>query len=300
MKNRTKTRLTYLLGILLIFILIILFKDRLSFLMSSKQQSIFPNLKTDNITEISINSGSKKTVLLKKNNQWTATVDKEIYQADQDKVNTLLNSLKNLTKKDVVSTNKNNHKNLGVDKNLVSFKQGNSVNTLYIGYPSGEETFVRKDQDTEVFSTNVINSNVIYDDYRNLEIPLVNELDNVNKVMLIYEEKNINLEKKANEWLINGQLAKKEQVDYFLSDLKTLRANDVSHDQQIRNGLSLPDITISLTEKNNQRELNAYYLDENSYYITVNTNTDLYIITKSVMDALKKSDKYFLGTEAGI
>lgn len=113
----------------------------------------------NNIDKIEINYQQEKTVLKKNNNQWLIKT-KENKPADEQLVTDLLNKLKVLKPKELVSQNPDNHEKYGVKGTMAAelqvFQNGQKKFELLVGKagPSFNSHYIRQPNKNEVFLSN--------------------------------------------------------------------------------------------------------------------------------------------------
>lgn len=142
------------------FLGLIFFGGILFFLKTPKKnQNYQPWLseKIDLITKIEIKEGEKETILKKENQDWLL----EDSPADQEKASQFLEKLKILQRAELVSENRENHFQYGLDRKkaieLKVFENENPLLHLLIGTPGPdfEKTHIRIFDENEVYLSNI-------------------------------------------------------------------------------------------------------------------------------------------------
>lgn len=144
--------------LILSFLGLILFGGILFFLKTPKENNYQPWLseKNDLITRIEIKTGEKEIVLKKESQDWLL----EDSPADQEKINQLLEKLKILQRTELVSENRENHAQYGLDREkaiqLKVFENENLLLDLLIGTPGPdfEKNHIRVFDENEVYLSN--------------------------------------------------------------------------------------------------------------------------------------------------
>lgn len=109
------------------------------------------------VNKIEIIETGQSTILEKKGNEWTT----ENQSVDEEKINKLIETLKQLKKENLVSENKENQVNYGVDdKNgtkLIAKEGESTLLSLIIGYagPDYEKAYIKVNNEDKVFLSNV-------------------------------------------------------------------------------------------------------------------------------------------------
>jgi ribosomal protein L31 len=142
MKN--KTRIFYLLWILIFITIFFIVKDNLNKIFPKKTAKIFSTIKKEQIKEIEIETNDKKIKIYKKNNQWLTKKDNTEFNADKERVEKIIEAFLNLEKEETASTNPKNFKNLGIDKQKITIATDSNKHSVYIGNsPSFEKNYLK-------------------------------------------------------------------------------------------------------------------------------------------------------------
>lgn len=290
--KRNRTRLIQLIVILLAVFLILFLKNQLPQFLSQKPNQPFSSLKKEQIAEI-ILTKDKTTSLFKKDKTWYVKKNNNEFRADTDRISKIIESIVNLKKDNIVSNNKNKHKDLGIDKQKIEIKVSEKSYVIYVGNISGlSSNYVRINADSEVFTAEGLDEAFTSDDYRDLLVHLINDETKVTSIEIDFEDKKTALNKKDNDWKIGEKIAKKDRVDFFLNDLKTLKAYDILP-RNVSVSESQP-ITINIIENN--REKKAEFLSpDDKYYFLITSNSDVgFQIPIAYVASLKKEEKDFI------
>jgi hypothetical protein len=289
--NKNISRLVTLSFLVIVFVLYFLLGNKVTnFLFPKKLDRHYKSLSIDNLSKISFYFENKVININKESNQWIVNQDKIDFKADQERINKIITEFIGLTKEEIVSTNKKRHVDLGIqDNKIVLITPGKSY-ILYIGNPSGsDKNYVRINEENEAFLASGFVDVFTPFDYRDLKVNLIPD---ENKVASIYID-NLSLEKKKDKWFIGSKEAKKDRVDFFLNDLMTLKATDISTKEA---ALSYPELIIKTKVKNKEIAANFFPVDDDkeSYYLKTTNNNFLYTIPAVYVASLKKEEKDFI------
>ena len=295
--KRNKKRLIQLVIVLFVAFTLIIIKNqsaswRAKFL-PQKSNKPFSLLKKEEITELLITK-DKTTSLYKKGEFWFTKKDNNEFRADEERINKIVESLINLKKGDIVSSNKNKHQDLGINKQKIEIKIPGKSYVIYIGNTSGmSNNFVRIDNENEVFTSAGFEEVFTSDDYRDLLLHLVNHEAKVTSIEIYFDDKKTVLSKKGNAWKIGNKSVKKDRVDFFINDLKTLKAKDIFKKPENYQPVDL-EVSITVKESNQEKNIRFYYGDEENYSANITTSNFDYTIVSAYVASLKKEEKDFL------
>jgi hypothetical protein len=276
-----------LAGFLIFLVVMIFVKNHWKSYFPKKNASIFSNLNKNDINGIEISSTNKSIHLVKKNNRWEIKNNHENLNADQEKVSQLINNFIALNKDEVISTNKNRQSELGIGSDKITFNTAKNTYTLYLGKNfTSEKNYLRIDDENIVFAGIGFGS-ILTDDFRDLNPYLVNDEQKVNNITLEYDNNKIGLIKKNNDWLVDNKKANKQTIDYFINDLKTLKASDIFSVNSITESLSYPTLRI----KTNEKIAEFYPKDNDNYYLIIAGNDHIYQVATVYVTSLEKGEK---------
>jgi len=292
--KKNEKRLFSLLILTLLIAAVFIFKNKFNQLFLSSNKRIFTDLKKEQIKEIEISTNEKTFKTYKKENRWVVKSKNEEFNADEEKVNQVIDAFINLEKGEIVSTNKKNFASLGINKQKIVLTAAGKKYTVYIGNSfSLEKNYLKIDNQDEVFIASNFNTLLTLDDFRDLNIYLVSDEKNIQSIEITLFNNKLMLTKKSSDWEINNQKAKKDRVDYFINDLKTLKANDIFPKDTALPTI-LPELSIKIKENNQEKR--AYFIkkDENNYYLQLSDRPTIYQISTAYVSSLKKEEKDFL------
>ena len=294
--KRNRARLIQLIAVLLAVFFILILKNqsaswRTQFL-TPKPDQPFSSLKKEQIGEI-ILSKDKTSSIYKKGKAWYVEKGDNEFRADTDRISKIIESLVNLKKDNIVSSNKNKHKDLGIDKQKIEIKVNGKSYVIYVGSPSGlSSNYVRIGSDDEVFTADGLDETFTSDDYRDLLVHFINDETKVTSIEINFDDENALLTKKDSDWKTRDKNAKKDRIDFFIDDLKTLKARDVFPKET-----SLPvviSLTIKVREDSREKTIEFYPQDENNYLAKTSTSDFIFQIPAAYIASLKKEEKDFI------
>ncbi len=294
--QKSNQRFSIIVFLLIAALFSLVLKNNWSKLFPQKTESLFSKIKKNKIIQISLSQNSKKTNLYLKNNHWYLKKNNIEYKADEKRIRDIIDSFISLKKEEVVSKNKNKHSQFGIGKDKISFKTNKKTYTLYIGKPQGlDKNYLRINNSAEVFIAQGFN-NVFYpEDFRDLRVKFINQENNITQVIISFNGSQIVLKKKKKDWFINKDKVKKESIDFFLNDLKTLKAEDIVSDNVI---VKQPLLTIKVKENNTEKIAEFFAKnktdDNNNYYLKTSNSSLFFEVSSNSVDNLKKERQYFL------
>ncbi len=296
--KKSNQRFSTIIFLLIISLLSLILKNNWSKLFPQKTEKMFPNIRKTNIIQLSLSQNSKKTIIYLKNNHWYLKKNNIEYKADEKRIENLINTFISLKKGEVVSTNKNKYSQFGIGKDKISFKTNKKTYTLYIGKSQGfDKNYLRIDNSTDVFITQGFN-NVFYpEDFRDLRVKFIDQENNVTQATIIFNGNQTVLNKKKKDWFIDKSKVQKESIDFFINDLKTLKAEDIISDNVI---INQPLLTIKIKEKDIDKTAQFFpkpknkTAENNNYYLKTSNSSLFFEVSSNSVDNLKKDRQYFL------
>lgn len=292
--RKNRQRLTKLTLLVLFLAFLLIFKDQLTKFLPKKSNMVFPNFNKTQIKELTLVNPSGTIIVFKKNNHWYLKKNNQEFKANEEIVNNIINDLSHLKKEDLVATNKNRFRDLGIDKSKISFNLANQHHNLYIGNNySLNKSYFKVDNENEVFVGEGFDNFLNTSDFRDLKVYLVNNENDVASLQIEFDNEKLSIEKKNNDWIINNKAAAKDKVDFFINDLKTLKADDILDKN---NNLSIlqPDLVISVKENSKLRQAQFFNQDQDNYLLKISNSDLTYQVSASVFSSLKKEEKDFL------
>ena len=296
MRKKLADRIVFLIFTIFIVFSFLLLREKINYLISRKQ-AILPFAKIDKnkIIKIIFEDENKKTEIYKKNDHWYLKKDGSEFKADEERIKKTIDALVSLKKEEIISKNKNKHKNFGIDKRKVTFYVNKNKFSIYIGNSVNfASNFIRFDDDEAIFLAENLNDIFSDVDWRDLKVKLINDQEKINSIEINYlsKGKNIILVKEKNNWKINEKNAKKERVDFFINDLITLKADDIITQENFT--LLNPEITINVKENNQLKKTSIFSIDTNYYLLKIEGNKLIYKIKKIYISSLEKDEDDFI------
>lgn len=292
MKKNT-SRTVKLIIALIILIILFIFKESISSFLSPKSHLLFQSITKKQIDKIELTSITKKQELYKKDGHWFVKTNKTEWRADEERIDSLIEALLKIDKDEVASTNKNKHKEFEIDKEKITVFTKDKKYTIYVGKSVNfDKNYLRIDSQDEVIVANELSNIFTPDDYRDLALHLIGDETKVTKIEVEFEGKKTTLEKNGADWKIGVKTAKKDRVDFFLNDLKTLKGNDILPKDTI-----LPEINtlaIKMIEDKKDESISFFPKDEQNYFSKELTSDFIFQIPTAYVESLKKEEKDFL------
>lgn len=252
-----------------------------------KKEQKFFSINKDLINKLTIYDNEKKTTVIKKNERWFV----DDFPADEERVEKIIDTILGLKKGEIVSKNKNKYQNFEVEgKRKIEF----NGNTLFVGKNySFQKSYFRINKDEAVYLANEDLSNLFYpNDFRDLKTKLIDNEDKVNQVSLTWDNQEINLVKKKDQWeLKSGKKAKKDRVDFLINDIKTLKGDDILKKEKVDLANYLIDLSIVVKEESKEKKAAIYQIDKEKYYFYQEGGQFVYQIPAVHVASLKKEEK---------
>lgn len=289
--KKNNLRLFILIIIVFFFTGIIFIKQLIS---SYKNQNVpkpFRHLKKEEINEVILYDDKKETKIYKNKTGWHLKKDGIEYPADQERLDLLLENFINLQKEEIASNNKEKHSDFGIGKRKILVKSKSQSFSLYIGNPTGlNKNYLRVNNEDELFIASGFADAFYPEDFRDLKVKFIHNEDKVSDIKIVFDYQEITLFKKDSNWYLKDKKLKKEKIDFFLNDLKTLKASDIIINPPL---LTNPALTINLKENNKEKTADFFSKDTDSYFLKTSETDKIYLIDKISVDQLKKQEKDF-------
>ncbi len=286
--ERNTQRLRVLLVSICLLAAAIFFKSKLPALTNANSQLAFPKLNRDNITAIDVQETNDTIFLKKINSRWFVKKDGENFAADGDRINSIINSLETLKIRGIVSDNKNNRADFGIGKQAITL-HGKNDYILYLGDSNASnQYYVRIGKSNAVFTAGNLDDILIPADYRDLSTHLVDDENKVKNIKIDYSGKETVLVKNNDQWKVNNVDAQREQADYYINDLKTLKSTDIFLKNPVDSSM-----TASLTITVDGKTATFYEKDKDNYYLSISGDKKYYQIPAVYVSSLMKEQKDF-------
>jgi len=294
MKKKTLNRLLILSAIFtLLFLFLFSYRKISNLIETTKNVSPFKKIKFSEINKIIFEKENKKNEIYKKNNLWYLKEKEEEFKADQEKIEKIIEAIKEIKKGEIVSKNKNKHQQFGIGKNKIKIFTKNDEITIYVGDTFNlNSNYLRINEENEVFLGENFNDFLTTKDWRDLKIGLIEKEENVEELILNFEGKILFFKKEKNEWKINQKKAKKDRVDFFINEIATLKANDILYDENFHD--INPSLTLEIKEKNKIKKADFFEKDKDRYLLKTSLNNFIYQISAVYVSSLKKNEEDFI------
>ena len=271
-----------------ILLLILIFGNRIILKFKPGSPFLF-HFDKKQVVKIKIINGSNTTTLQNKNNLWYILKKDTEFLADQARIDQILDTLKTLKKEDIISNNKEKQFEFGINNTSIDLSTKDKSWKLYLGKNySSSQLYVKTNDSEDVFLASNLSSILYPEDYRDLNLHLINDENKVTQIELDDNITKLVLLKKKDKWFIGEKEAKKDRVDFLINDLKTLSANDIIKEKQQFPEFS--DFTITL-KANKQNILKTFYKDETNLWVVVSDRDITYVISSIYLNGLKKTEK---------
>ncbi|OIP84406.1 hypothetical protein AUK04_02450 [Candidatus Roizmanbacteria bacterium CG2_30_33_16] len=271
-----------------ILLLILIFGNRIILKFKPGSPFLF-HFDKKQVVKIKIINGSNTTTLQNKNNLWYILKKDTEFLADQARIDQILDTLKTLKKEDIISNNKEKQFEFGINNTSIDLSTKDKSWKLYLGKNySSSQLYVKTNDSEDVFLASNLSSILYPEDYRDLNLHLINDENKVTQIELDDNITKLVLLKKKDKWFIGEKEAKKDRVDFLINDLKTLSANDIIKEKQQFPEFS--DFTITL-KANKQNILKTFYKDETNLWVVVSDRDITYVISSAYLNGLKKTEK---------
>ncbi|MBI2641627.1 DUF4340 domain-containing protein [Candidatus Roizmanbacteria bacterium] len=291
--SKNRARLKKLIALIILLVFAYFLKDFAVTFFASKPQQPSSSLEKSAISEILIKNDKQEFSLYKKGGRWLTKKAGEEFQADEEKISQIIESIAVLKKDEIVSKNKNKHEEFGIGNQTITLKSGGKSYVIFVGDSAGiTKNYVRIDDENEVFAATGFDTVFADTDFLDLSLHLIKDENFITSVTTYLEGNTLSLEKKGNDWKIEDRTAKKDRVDFFLNDLKTLKAKDILKKQE--NYLDVnPILSIIIKENNKEKNIGFYSQNEEEYFVRINPSSYDYIVASGFVASLKKEEKDF-------
>jgi len=294
MRRKNLNRLLTLLLISFFLFLFLFAYTKISNLIEkTKTVSPFKKIKSSEIKKIVFEKEDKKYEIYKKNNLWYLKEKGEEFKADKEKIEKIIEAIKEIKKEEIISKNKNKHQEFGIGKNKIKLFAKNLEITIYVGNPANfNSNYLRLNDENEIFLGENFDEFLTTNDWRDLKVGLIEKEEDVEELILNYEGKTLFLKKEKNEWTINQKKAKKDRVDFFINEIATLKANDILPYEDISD--INPSIILQVKEKNQIKKADFFEKDKDSFFLKTSFNHLIYQLSSVYVSSLKKNEEDFI------
>lgn len=289
-------RIFSLIGVIILLILGVSIKNKLTLISSTKIIQPFSNIKPNLLKQIIFDNGIQKNVIYNKDNVWYIKLNNIEYKADQTRIDNIINSISSIKKDNVVSTNKKKHVEFGIDKQSVTIETNIGKQIIYIGKNySINKNYLRINNENEVIIGNGFDTVFYPEDYRDLSVNFIQDESKVTNISISqFDIVKLDLEYKNNKWLTKSNTEiKKEKVDFLINDLKTLKASNFITDEQFNNIQSGEYLTINIKENNKEKIANFYTINNNTeqYLLKTNQSNLIFEVASANVQSVNKKEE---------
>lgn len=283
-------RLFILTIIFLVGLGVFFLRDTVSGFFSQKPEQPFLTIQPEQITAVEIQGANETERIEKQNDLWFVVEDGKEFQADQGRVNTLIDAFRNIEKDTVASENPERHAALGIDTQKIAIKAGDTTHTLFVGNSTQiSKNFVRIGEEDTVYVASGLNQVFSPIDYRDLTIPFVQNENEVKAVTITQAGIPIELIKQENEWFVGQEKANQSEVSFYLNELSVIRATNILDTNPVAEQGLFAESTITIKEGENAKTIEFYGKDETTKYAKLQNGETVYEITASLVDNLIKT-----------
>jgi len=306
MKAKTTVILFGIFIILLVFVY--LFEGPLSERERKKAKEVidlFPDFEKERATKIEVKSSAQEVSLERKEEGWLIS-DTDGFIADPQLVDSVLDTMKNLTRENIASKNPEKQQLFEVTKGKgievkVSDAEQKILAHFYIGKtgPNFFSTYLRKEGSDEVLLTGGYTKSTFDKSIKNWRDKTIFDFppDTITQLSLKTSKEEVVLEKdEKGDWQITKPervTTKKEEVVNIGTTLASLKAIDFAEDDNLKKyQLDKPQITITaiLEDKVEKRLLIGKKHEEKSqYYVKNQAKKTIFLVGKYQIDKMNKS-----------
>lgn len=296
---KTKNRLLILTTAFFVILGILFAKDPLLQMIKPAAEEPLEGVSAESVATIDVQQGDTITRIEKKDGAWIVKAGEIEFPADNERINNLVNTIANVEKDDIASTNKDRHKDLGIQNDKITLTMGgDETKILFVGAPTQvSKNFVRVGDEEEVFVASGFSTVFNPNDYRDLTIPLVNAENAVAKISVSDDTGELTLEKRDNTWFLGDQEGNPEEVGFYVNNIRTLRASDILKENPVEEQGLTPQRTITVTEDGNDKTLEFFVKDEETYYARTSESDRIYEISTSVYESTNANQETLVRQE---
>lgn len=266
-----------------------------------KNTSLIAGFNAEKINKIEIDYLNNKTVLAKLGDIWQVTTASST-AAKIEPIKQLIDALQNAQNNNIISQNKDKYSIFQVDQSgaIVKFYDGENLVADIVAGKMGSDynsNYVRLNNSDIVY---LIKSNIRYlvtmPDWRDLTV-LKLDSSKIKKISLNYPKQKIELEKGEAGWNIisPASKAKDEEVNKIVGAVSSLTAMDVSVNIDAKEtGLDKPTFSIDIVSDGDLKDtifVGNKIKNKEEYYLRKNDKQNVFIVSKSVIDDIKKTLK---------
>jgi len=291
--SKNTFRLTFLFIIIALLSSIVILQNFFRSSFNRNSQQAFKTIKRQDINEVIIRGDKNETTIFKDKGKWILRKNGIEYVSDQERIEGIIHIIVNLQKGEIASNNKNKHIELGIGGRNIILKSPKETDTLYIGNVSGvNNNYARIGNSNEVFIASGLSDVFTPDDYRDLSVGFIDHENKVNQIEIIFDNQQLDLVNKNNDWYNGDIKLKKDRVDFFLNDLKTLKSSDIMINDPTLNAFFPKSLTITVKE-NDKNKMATFYKKDTDYILKTSISSSIFQIPEGYVSSLKKTEKDF-------
>ncbi len=280
-----------LLSLFFFIALLFVFLNSYNRIFPKKIPKPFADLQINDIEKIILKSEEKIAEIFKKENHWYVVRDADEFAADEKRIENIIENIQSLQKEDIVSNNTTKREEFEIGKRTIEIKTPKKIFTLYIGTDhTSYANYVSANDEDDVFLASGFADIFISDDFRDLRVPLIQDEKFVSSITIELDGKKTTLSKKGDDWVIGEKKVKKDRVDFFINDLATLKASDMTKNKITRSG----NLSIDIIEQNVKSTAVFFPISEKTYQAIISNNDFTYSIPSPYVESLKKEEKDFI------
>ncbi len=290
MENRIQNRLTIIAGILVVILGFFIVKENASSFLQNRSTRPYAQITKNDITDLEIVYKNDRTVLHRDSHEWIV-ISPHRYRANQNHVDITLTHILELSKSQIVSTNKAKQRIFNIsDKNKVIFKAKSVDHHIYFSPIQDAVGYVRFENENETYQVDDLTVFYTPMDYRDLDISAFDNLSDLKEATITYNDTDLHLQQKDTKWYVNDNQVLYERVQAVLTDLQQLVAADV---KQTKPPTIPEDMTIQIKEKDKLTNLKFYKNESGDYDLYITGRPDMYTIKAIYADSFKKNQEDF-------
>lgn len=239
------------------------------------------------VQNIQITKDKDTVTLTKEQNEWKVNGKR----ANKTKIDEILNQLLPQTA-ELISQNESRQKEFEVTDDLATkVKLGNSI-TLLIGKSGSGGSYVRFDNDKNVFLLKNLYAYSISTDGKDWmdKTILSVDKDKIQKLLFQASSGKFSLIKDKDKWTIEGESnePKKDKLDSFLVSLSSLNADSVADNDTLQKYPQVSDTQVTV-EYDGKKETLQFYKGESDYLVKRQSDGENFLISNSKAEEFQKA-----------
>lgn len=287
--KRTHQRLLILSIIFVVGLAVFFLRGTVMNLFAEKSEEPFSSIKPEEIKKIEIQTENETQQLVKESGTWSVVQGEKKFQADQARVDTLIDAFLEVKKETIASENPERHKQLGIGTQKITVKTDENSYTLFIGNSTQiSRNFIRIGDEDTVYVASGFSQVVTPADYRDLTIPFVQNEDEVTSITITDAGIPLELTKKEGEWHIGEEKGDQDKMSFYVNELSVIRASQIDDNDPIVDEGLIAEKTIRVAENGEEKMVEFYPKDETTMYAKRQNGEIVYELSASLVDSLIK------------